>query len=493
MKKRIFALILTLCCLLALAVPAMAAYSPEEQLEILYETDELIRQYCLDSSRLDDPLGRALGEELTDEELLQRLTDDPQLYDTLMTRMLSAYDSHTMYIPAGVYGDAFYSTGDYVGFGITIQPDAEGVRVAALHPEGGAAEAGIRWNDVITHVNGIPLAGLTVAAASQVMTGEEDSVAQLTVLRGEETFTVSAQRKTLTTVSYFGTEVEENIFYMKLSAFTSDDGSYAMFQRDLKKLNARDCLILDLRDNPGGDMDLACKIISDLLPGKQSYFRTAVRNPLTDTLEYTYLTSDGGGKKLKAVYILVNENSASASEIVTASLTDAGVAVAIGEPTYGKARGQYHIVLEDDSAIVLTVIKLMSIKRGDYEEIGLEPDIVAHDVLLPTQYVIEIPTDVALAPYSCSDNGTALNRALVALGYLPAMPDKPYQVGDATLDALSRLRDDLGLTAAEIPDGASLPMLAAINLLLDYMGQGFALQDTCLYEAVAHCREILGR
>lgn len=492
MKKRILAMILAVSCLLALAVPVCAAFSPEEQAEILYETDELIREYCLDSSIYDDPLGRALGEELTEQQLADRLTQDPALYERLMTAMLSAYDSHTMYIPAGAYGEAFYSSDDYVGFGITIQPDAEGVRVVALHPQGGAQKAGIRWGDVVTHVNGVPLAGLITSAAAQLMAGEEGTEARLTVLRDGESLDFTARRGALTTTSYFGTRVEDNIFYMRLFAFDAGDDSYDSFRQDLKKLSARDCLILDLRDNPGGDMDLACKMVSDLLPGRQPYFRTAVRNSETDTLEYTFLTSEGNGKALKGIFILVNDGTASASEILTASLTDAGVAVAIGEPTYGKARGQFHIVLDDDSAIVLTVIKLMSVKRGDYEETGLEPDYVAHDLLVPTSHVIHVPTDVALAKYSCSDNGVVLNRALVALGYLPALPEKPYRVGDETLAALRTLRDDLGLTVAEVSNGATVPMLEAVNLLLEYMNQGFAMQDTCLHEALQHCYETLG-
>ena len=491
MKKRLLALALALSCVLAMIVPAYAVFSPEEQLEILHETETLIRQYVFDSSSKDDPLGRVLPDHPTDEALLLRLTEDPTLYESLMMQMLSAYDSHTMYLPAGTYGGAFYSTDDYVGIGVSIVPDVEGVRVTSLHPAGSAARAGMQWGDVITDVEGLSLAGLTSTAAVQRMQGEAGTFAALSVLREGEPLSFRLERTRLTTVSYFGAQLEKNIFYMKLSAFATDDGSYELFQKDLKQLGKNDCLILDLRDNPGGDMDLACSMISDLLPDRQPYFRTAVRNPDTDLPTYTYLTSDGTGKQLRAIYILTNGNSASASEIMTASLVDAGVAQSVGESTYGKARGQYHIVLDDDSALVVTVIQLLSLAQGDYEEIGLAPTHIAHDYMAPTPYRIELPAQVPLAPYSCSDNGELLNRALVAIGYLPQMPEKPYQVGDETMAALRRLEAELEFPAEQCSEGASVSVLAAIQLLLAYMGQGMAHHDVALSQAIELCHETL--
>ena len=120
MKHRILALLLSVALLFSAAPAAFAAYTPEQQRDILLDLAELIRTEGLESNLEDDPLGRAL---------LQALTDDPALYEKLMDAMLSAYDEHTMYLPAGSYSAAFDPDTSYVGVGVTIQQHPLGALV----------------------------------------------------------------------------------------------------------------------------------------------------------------------------------------------------------------------------------------------------------------------------------------------------------------------------------------------------------------------------
>lgn len=491
MKKRIFALLLAVCLLAAAVLPVHAeAFTPEEQYEALCATAALIREFGLDSSSLDDPLGRVLPGSPSKEEVIARLAADPELYARLMTEMLSAYDSHTMYVPAGSYEQTFYTTSSYVGVGMTLQPHPLGALVSELHPRGGAAGAGVLRGDVITAVDGVSVKGYTVTSVSQLLRGDAGTQVAVTVLRGQDEKRFTLTRSELTTLCYYGTPLEENIFYMHWSA-VMNDGSYLLFLRDLNTMGDTEqkCLILDLRGNPGGDLELAFSIITDLLPERVVFFSTATRDPKTDELDVRYQLSDGAGRAFRHIYILTDEGSASAAEIITASLCDTGYATSIGSHTHGKARGQYHIPLPDGSTVVLTTMKLMSLRQGDYEGVGLAPDVPSQRVYVPSEETITVPADVALAPYSCSDNGELLNRALVALGCLPRLPEKPYQVGDETLAALKDLRARYYLT--DPAPGAGIPTIQLVNLLLQQQGQGSYLRDDPLQTAIELARELL--
>lgn len=490
MKKRIFVLLLAVCLLAAVFPVYAETFTPEEQYETLCATAELIREYGLESSSQDDPLGRILPGSPSKEEVIARLAADPDLYVRLMTEMLSAYDSHTMYVPAGDYESTFYTTSSYVGVGMTLQPHPLGALVSELHPKGGAAEAGVLRGDVVIAVNGLSVKGYTLAAVSQLLKGDAGTQVTVTLLRGTEELTLVLTRVILATMCYYGTPLEEDIFYMHWSAIMND-GSYLLFLRDLNTMGdtARKCLILDLRGNPGGDMELALSIITDLLPERVVFFSTATRDPQTDEPDVRYKVSDGAGHAFRHIYLLTDDGSASAAEIITASLCDTGYATSIGSHTYGKARGQYHITLDDDSTVVLTTVKLLSIKQGDYEGVGLAPDVPVERVYIPSEESITVPAGVALAPYSCSDNGATLNRALVALGCLPRLPEKPYRVGNETMAALRDLR---ALYQLDDPaPGAGIPTIQLVNLLLRLQGQGAYLRDDPLQTAIDLAREAL--
>ena len=123
--------------------------------------------------------------------------------------------------------------------------------------------------------------------------------------------------------------------------------------------------------------------------------------------------------------------------------------------------------------------------------VGIAPHLEVHNQILCGDDAIVVPTDVALAPYSCSDNGLLLNQALVALGLLEQLPEKPYRLGDETLDALNRLQ-----AAHQLQDstpGAGIPTLMLVNRLLDYQLQGRYVQDTQLDTAIQLAKEAIAQ
>ncbi len=459
MKKTVLALLLALCLLLGAAPAALAAeLSPAEQYESLYRLQKIILREGLESSPDDDPLGRAL---------MSALEQDPQLFGRLMTAMLSGYDPYTRYVPAGQYSQA-YGSADYVGIGVTITAHEQGALIADLDMDGPAIRAGLRIGDVITHVSGAGVAGKTLEDISALLRGDAGTAVRVSVLRGGETLRFSLVRRELQEVNYSGGHLADGIYYMKWSRIEGED-SYGQFRAGLQEMAqlGDTCLIMDLRDNPGGSLYMAYEIVADLMSEAVPFFRTAYRDPATaGRLISQTVVTDGEGVDIPHIWLLTNGSTASAAEIIAAGLRDTGRAVTVGGTTYGKARAQQHITMEDDSAIVLTTMELWSLKDGDYQDAGLQPDVPAENPIHEGQPVPRVPDRVALAAGSCSDNGLALNRALEALGALEELPEKPYQIGPETLEACRRL-ELRWLRERPAGSGVSVGTLQLVNHLLD--------------------------
>ena len=486
MKHRFLALFTALCLFFCLIPAAHAAeipdYTPQQQLNILQDIADRLRHDGLYSSTEDDPISDAL---------LTQLQADPALFDRLMAAMLDGYDPYSGYIPAGSYSTAYESETTYAGIGVTIQAHPQGALVTDVNLQGPAALAGIKMGDILTHAAGKSFKGLDVSAVSDVLRGNAGTKVTVTVLRGKETLTFELERAAITQLNFSGAPVADGVFYMKWSRI-QDDGSYTYFRLMLAQLvrEGYEALILDLRDNPGGSLDLAFTLTSDLIPDRVPFFRTARRDLMGhDELQGHFIYAEGDGASIPHLYVLINGESASAAEIIAAGLRDGANATLIGETTYGKARGQQHFVLNYDAGVVFTTIKLLTLAGEDYEGVGIAPHIEVHNSVLPGEDAIVVPTDVALAPYSCSDNALLVNRALVALGVLDQLPEKPYQLGEDTVNALNRLQ-----AAYQLQDstpGAGIPTLLLVNRLLDLQLQGRYVQDDQLNTAIQLAREAL--
>jgi len=495
MKHRISALFLAFILFICAIPTVFAEYTPEQQLYLLEDVQEIIREDGLESFPEDAPLDRALTAVLKavpqEEALLEQLAADPLLYEALLEEMLSGYDRYSQYLPSGTYSAVYEPETNYVGIGVTIQAHDKGALVAEVNLTGAAAKAGIRPGDILTFGAGQPLAGMDISAISGLLRGEAGTTVEVTVLRGKETLTFALTRTALVQRNYSSAPLEEDIFYMKWSRI-QDDGSYLVFRMQLAQLvrEGYDCLILDLRDNPGGSLDLAFNMASDFMEDSGAFFRTQARNARGKAeLEQKYIIADGDGLDVPNLFVLVNDASASASEIIAASLRDKEGAVLIGETTYGKGRAQQHYVLETDAGIVLTTMKLLPLEEEDYDGVGLTPQVEVKNKRLKTKEKLTVPTDVALAPYSCSDNGEMLNRALVALGLLEELPEKPYQLGEETLAALDRLQAVHQLM--DTAPGAGIPTLLLVNQLLEAQQAGQYEQDLQLDTAIQLAREAL--
>ena len=450
MKKLVSLLLVAL--LLCSSLPA-AALSAEERYERMEIVMEFIKLYGIGSPEGDDPLARAL---LT-------LFEDEDSFNLFMDAMLSSYDSHSMFIPAESYDDAFPQTSSYVGVGITMQQDGDYVRVAEVAEGGPAQQAGILPGDLLATAGGVSLKGMDTTGVSSLLRGDEGTSVNVTVLRGGRELSFTLTRAMVGEPNFSSHLVEDGIYYMKWNRFF-DTTAYIQFVFALKDMTNNNCraLILDLRGNPGGDLNMAYNVINRLLPDSVDFFGYCYKQ--NGERVYESVRSDGIGAALNKIIILSDENSASASEVVQASLCDLGYAVSVGKTTYGKARGQVHLTFPDNSAAVITSVELIAPSTSDYEEIGLTPDydVDNYTVPHPAAQCASVP-EQQMTVAAVSREVYRLNAALAALGYLDASA-----VGNAftlsTLEAVYRFQADYQLKQSPI---VTVECVRAINATLD--------------------------
>lgn len=460
MKKRLISLLLVLVLTFSFTLPVAAAEPTGKELyDRLQSAIELIRQYGLFVPEDADPLRDGLI------EMFERY---PETYDILMQAMFEQLDSHSTFIPAGQYDQAFPTTTSYVGVGLTLELFGNEARITAVTEGGSAQKAGILAGDIITAVDGKALAGKQLAEISALLRGKEGTRVTVTVRRGGQTSTYVLERVRIGQPNYTSHVVEDGVYYMKWSRF-ADTNAYLDFVfslQDMTQAHTRS-LIIDLRDNPGGSIDMAYNLLNRLIPDQVT--ASALSAKVNGRRTVQFVETEGMGPRLNKIIILCNGNSASASEIVQASLCDLGYAVSVGETTYGKARGQYHFQFNDGSAAVLTAIELIAPTTSDYEGIGLKPTYEVKNTAVPHPAAqCARLTGKALGFGARGEDVRALNAALAALGYLSGEVTDVYS--EATGAAVTQFRRVNGLD--ETVRGLDAATAQKINAtLVSFAGQ----------------------
>lgn len=286
-------------------------------------------------------------------------------------------DPYTSYFDASETESFLTETeGDYEGVGMYISLDTKKNTVIVLSPIKGspAEEAGVLPGDYITEVNGISVVGVSLEEVASRLKGMKGSEVNVKFERFNESGDVEKIEKTLmrrkVELTAFEYEVlDGNIGYITFSSF--DENVTEKFKeayKDLLKKQKVKGLIIDLRDNPGGLLNVAVDVADDLLPtGKIVY--TVDKKGKEEAIYSDSKTVD------IPIIVIVNENSASASEILAAAIKDYGGKV-VGTTSYGKGLVQEFKSLRDGTYIKVTISEYFSPKGSKINEIGVEPDIV---------------------------------------------------------------------------------------------------------------------
>lgn len=314
-------------------------------------------------------------EELIDEEYLDE-KDESSLREGLYVGLLAGLkDPYSTYYTAEQYKELNTSNeGSYVGIGAVLQKDdTGGAKIIQLYEGGPGEQAGLKKGDVIKAVDGADVTDKeTSDIAAMVRDSEKDSV-MLTIQRENEEKTrdvkVEIRDVEIQTVSH--EMLSGDTGYIRISEFsevTSDQ--YKKAFADLKDQGMKK-LVVDLRDNPGGLLTAVCGVLRQILPEGLIVY-TEDKNGKREEE-----TCDGKNELDMLLAVLVNGNSASASEIFAGAVKDYGIGTIVGTTTYGKGVVQTIQPLTDGSAVKITIAKYFTPKGNDINKKGITPDVEA--------------------------------------------------------------------------------------------------------------------
>lgn len=269
--------------------------------------------------------------------------------------------------------------GNFTGIGIYMVKDTENNVIKVLTPieNSPAYSAGILPGDIISKVDGVEYLGEQMTEAANKIKGEEGRTVSLEIIRGTDTLNFEIKRENIKLNHVESKMLENNIGYLKLSTF--DEGCADEFKQKYDELNNNSnvkSLVIDLRNNGGGLVDEALKI-ADYMTDKGNTLLITV-----DKKEKEEIRKAKENKYINIpIVILINENTASASEILAGALRDNNVAKIVGTKSYGKGVIQEVLSLSDGSGIKITTNEYFTPNKTKINKVGIEPD---EKVDLPT-------------------------------------------------------------------------------------------------------------
>jgi len=302
-------------------------------------------------------------------------TEKSALADGIYSGMVEALeDPYSVYYSAEELKEIQMSTeGIYYGIGAYISKAAtdEFCTISGVIEDTPAEEADLRAGDIIYEVDGVLTQGMDTTEVVALIKGEEGTKVVLTLVReGESDYLeIPVERRKIESPTVSSEMLENEIGYIQITAFdevTEDQFAEALAECKGKGMKG---LVIDLRSNPGGNLSTVCEICRMVLP-KGMIVYTEDKYGKRD--EYT---CDGVRRLEVPAVVLVNDYSASASEIMAGAMKDHGVATIMGTTTFGKGIVQRIISLSDGSAVKLTVSKYYTPNGNDIHEKGIEPDV----------------------------------------------------------------------------------------------------------------------
>ena len=312
-------------------------------------------------------------EKMIDQEYLGEVDNDEMAEGVYAGLVYGLGDVYSRYYTADEYAQETASTdGAYAGIGVSIQKNKNGgVQIAECYEGGPGAEAGLQTGDVITAINDTDVTDMELSDVVSMIRENKDKTIVLTVLRENEDSSreISVDVTDVELPSVSGEMIDESTGYIQITQFTGvTPQQYKDTFAELKD-KGMERLVIDLRDNPGGLLTSVCDILREILPeGLIVYTEDKYGNREEETC-------DGKNKLDMPLAVLVNENSASASEIFAGAVQDHGVGTIVGTTTYGKGVVQELRQLSDGSAVKLTVSNYYTPNGNSINKVGIKPDV----------------------------------------------------------------------------------------------------------------------
>ena len=312
-------------------------------------------------------------EKMIDQEYLGEV-DNAEMAEGIYAGLVYGLgDVYSRYYTADEYAQETASTdGAYAGIGVSIQKNKNGgVQIAECYEGGPGAEAGLQTGDVITAINDTDVTDMELSDVVSLIRENKDKTIVLTVFREneEKSREISVDVTDVELPSVFGEMLDKKTGYIQITQFTGvTPQQYKDMFAELKD-KGMERLVIDLRDNPGGLLTSVCDILREILPeGLIVYTEDKYGNREEETC-------DGKHQLDMPLAVLVNENSASASEIFAGAVQDHGVGTIVGTTTYGKGVVQELRQLSDGSAVKLTVSNYYTPNGNSINKVGIKPDV----------------------------------------------------------------------------------------------------------------------
>ena len=306
---------------------------------------------------------------------------DEQLIEAAVNGMLSALDPHSSYLSPKNFREMQTQTrGEFGGLGIEVTMENGFVKVVSPIDDTPAFRAGLKSGDLITHLDGEPVQGLTLSEAVEKMRGKVGSDLKLTVRRENlDPFDVTVTRDIIKIRSVRSRMESGDIAYVRITSFSEQTTSGV--EQSIKSLRKKakgklTGIIIDLRNNPGGLLDQSVKV-SDAFLDRGEIVSTRSRRPEESR---RFNAKAGDITDGLPIVVMVNGGSASASEIVAGALQDHRRAIVLGTRTFGKGSVQTIIPLSGNGAIRLTTARYYTPSGRSIQAKGIEPDIVVEQV-----------------------------------------------------------------------------------------------------------------
>lgn len=371
-------------------------------------------------------------------------------------------DYSTYYTPKEYQAMLEDTAGEFSGIGVQIMDINGQVVVVTPLPGSPAIEAGIKAGDIIKFVDGYDITGATSSQASLLIRGQEGSPVKIGILRGNETLDFNLIRRTIVTSNVEAKILEDNIGYLKVTSFA--DNTADLVEKELSNFDKNNVkkIVIDMRNNGGGTL----KSSVDLL----NLFVT--EGPVV-YVEYAKGKEDVYESKLKEqkyeIAVLINEGSASATEIFAGAVKYKNEGIIVGTNSYGKGLVQSLFPLIDGSGVKFTTAEYFSVDKIPVHKIGIAPDIVVENEKIDLSKYPRFSKENKPSLGSVSLDVLAAEMILEVLGYEIDKPDGVYD--KVSFDQVMKFQKD--------------------NFLHPYGIIDFTTQDTLYNELVKYSENTL--
>lgn len=375
--------------------------------------------------------------------------DITNIEETLIERAIKGMieqngDPYTEYFSPEEYLQFSNSiTTNFVGIGVQIY-NLDGVTVVEKVFRNSPAESfGVLPGDIIYKVDGTDVTGLEVSDIASKVRGERNTVVSIEFIRGNTSIVKDIVRDQIRSSAY-GEMLNQEIAILEINQFGSDTADQVKDYLDFFKDSNATKLIIDLRDNGGGFLDTLLKISAFFLDKDTLIIQQQLRD---GRVEQGFVTTQSRYVNFEDIVILVNQNSASASEVLAAAMSEQGNFTLIGTTTFGKGTVQITRPFSDGSALKVTTAQWLSPEGNSIQDIGITPDVEVslHPFFTTTRQLMSEEDFVNVD--SVSDFVMIAQMALDFLDYNPGRMDGYFST--QTLEALNAYASDFSLESVD--------------------------------------------